>query len=341
MDQHDRELTVIIADDSELRLDKALLANLPDDVWLSRSRLSKLIREGGVSHAGEVITKASHLASAGQAWTVRAPADPVPGPIPEDIPLNIVHEDEEIIVIDKTSGMVVHPARGNRTGTLLNAILHYCGSSLPDSWSRNWPGLVHRLDKDTSGLMVLARTERAMLDLVRQFSERSAGRIYTAVVRGDPASLAARHVDRMDIRQTGKGAFRLESLIGRNPQNRLRHAVLQRGGRVAITNIRTTGLLADGNCAEVECRLETGRTHQIRVHMAHAGHPLVGDQTYGTGSVTLPSGVDGKYQETVRNFSRQALHAGILSLDHPATGKRCEFRSALPEDMKTLLNDLA
>ena len=341
MGQNVRIITVTITDESEKRLDKALLAHLPDDVWLSRSRIGKLIRNGDVSLAGKVIRAPSHAVGIGQEWSVSETDDTPHDPVAEAIAIDIVHEDEDIIVVDKPPGMVVHPAVGNRSGTLVNAVMHHCGSNLPDIWGKNRPGVVHRLDKDTSGLIVLAKSDQAMADLARQFSDHSAGRVYIAVVRGDIARLSVRHVGRIDISETGACAYRLESRLGRDRNCWYRQAVLGRGGRIAITNIRAAGQLAGGSCSVVECRLETGRTHQIRVHMAHVGHPLVGDRVYGSGSYAIPSSIDPAMQDMVRNFPRQALHACKLSLDHPRDGRRLELDAALPGDLAGLIEALS
>jgi len=333
----DPRMTVQIRDGAAGRLDTALAASLPVSMGFSRARISKLIRAGSVAREGVVIKDCATRARAGEVYDLQPPPVRKSTVAPENIPLDIVHEDGDVLIINKTAGMVVHPAPGNRHGTLLNAVLHHCRLAWPATGASEAPGLVHRLDKDTTGLLVVARTERAMMELTAQFADRSAGRVYTAIVRGDIRTLGTRSVRDVTIAVTAGGTFRLAGAIGRDRNNRLRNAVLASGGKRAVTHVESLEPLAAGTCSHVRCHLETGRTHQIRVHLAHLGHPLIGDRIYGAGATTLPQHVSQAMQDAVQAFPRQALHAGQLSFDHPASGKRMTFTAALPNDMIALL----
>ncbi|WP_417071239.1 23S rRNA pseudouridine(1911/1915/1917) synthase RluD [Niveibacterium terrae] len=284
-----------------LRLDQSLAQLFPEH---SRNRLQTWIREGRVSVDEKLVDDPKRKLHGGEKLAVElveAPSDRAEEA--EDIPLTILYEDMDIIVIDKPAGLVVHPGSGNWSGTLLNALLHHCPSSaaLPRA------GIVHRLDKDTSGLLVVAKNEVAQTDLVRQLQARTVKRQYYALARGS-------------LRQ----GMLVDAPIGRHPTQRIKMAV-HSGGREARTQVRVCERFE--RCTLVECSLETGRTHQIRVHMAHLGHPLVGDAVYG-----------GNRGEPV--FHRQALHAWRLGLIHPRTGEAMHWESALPEDFAALLAGL-
>lgn len=309
------------AHDSD-RLDKAL-AELLADTGLSRSRLRALIDQGHVSAGGVTIDDASRRVKAGQEFNVHVPASAPALPVAQDIPLVIIHEDEDLLVIDKPAGMVVHPAAGNHDGTLVNALLHHCGDSLSGIGGVRRPGIVHRLDKDTSGLMVVAKNDRAHQALSAQFADRSLSRTYQAVVWAVPNPRAGE----------------INANIGRHPSDRKRMAVLDRGGKVAITRystIRPLGLAA----ALIECKLLTGRTHQIRVHMTHAGYPLVGDPVYGRIRQGRTRGLSDGARQALEGFSRQALHAAAIEFIHPATGTKVRFETVLPDDFKGLIHAL-
>jgi len=286
-----------------LRLDQVLARICPQH---SRSRLQNWIRDGRVSVSGVVVTETKQKLWGGEHIELSEAADErLFSFAPENIPLNIVHEDESLIVLDKNAGLVVHPGSGNWTGTLLNALLYHCPAleSIPRA------GIVHRLDKDTSGLMVVAKTLAAQTDLVRQLQARTVKRYYQALVRGNL--------------ETGGT---VDEPIGRHPTQRTRMAVLKTG-KPARTHYRIVERFVD--CTLVECALETGRTHQIRVHMTAIGHPLVGDPVYGGGASRVPAGPE---------FHRQALHARRLGLVHPASGKPMLWRSSLPDDMADLID---
>ena len=289
------------------RLDKVIRVRHPD---FSRSRIEGLVKAGFVTVNGVVAEKAGLKVSPADEIVVEIPP-PVPAvPEPEDIALSIVYEDEELIVVDKQAGMVVHPAPGHFTGTLVNALLHHC-PQLSGIGGVARPGIVHRLDQETSGLIVVAKTQAAMDGLVRAFSShRSLTKTYLAVVHGRP------NLD----------AGRIENRIGRHPVDRKRMAIVEKNGKTAITNWRVVDLATGGKAIScVECVIETGRTHQIRVHMASLGCPVIGDKIYGKHALD-------RQLDPVP--MRQMLHAWKLSLYHPVTGLPLAFEAPLPDDMK-------
>jgi 23S rRNA pseudouridine1911/1915/1917 synthase len=295
------------------RLDRALADAVPT---LSRERLKVLINSGAVSDAaGDLSRDPSRKAAAGAVFQVAVP-EPTPAHNePQDIALSIAYEDEHLIVIDKQAGLVVHPAAGNLDGTLVNALLHHCGGSLSGIGGVARPGIVHRIDKDTSGLMVAAKTDRAHEGLARQFHDHSIDRRYKAIVAGIPMPIAGK----------------VDAPLARSATDRKRVAIVQ-GGKRAVTHFRTIQPLH--KAALVECRLETGRTHQVRVHMTSIGHPLLGDPVYGrTKQAHRP------LLETL-NFHRQALHAAHLGFIHPINSKALAFESEMPADMQELFSHL-
>ncbi|MDO7836195.1 RluA family pseudouridine synthase [Sphingobium sp. HBC34] len=297
-----------------LRLDRALADLLPD---LSRERLKALIGEGQVQSPQAPKINASMKVAAGQSYTITLPPPVALDTVAQDIPLDIVHEDADLIVVDKPAGLVVHPAAGNLDGTLVNALLHHCAGQLSGIGGVARPGIVHRIDKDTSGLLVVAKNDRAHEGLARQFKDHSIDRLYAAIVYGVPMP----------------GSGTVDQWIGRSDADRKKMAVHREGrGKHAVTHYRVLERLK--GAAMVECRLETGRTHQVRVHMAHLGHPLIGDPVYGRDRKGFKS-----ILETL-GFKRQALHAKTLGFIHPATEKPLLFQSALPTDMQELLSEL-
>lgn len=297
-----------------LRLDRALADLLPD---LSRERLKTLIAEGRVRSEQPGRINASMKVAEGQTFSITVPAAAPLDAAPQDIPLAIVHEDPDLVVVDKPAGLVVHPAAGNLDGTLVNALLHHCAGQLSGIGGVARPGIVHRIDKDTSGLLVVAKTDKAHEGLARQFKDHSIDRLYAAVVYGYPAPPAGV----------------IDTWIGRSDADRKKMAVHREGrGKHAVTHYRMIDRLR--GAAMVECRLETGRTHQVRVHMAHIGHPLIGDPVYGRERKGFKS-----ILETL-GFKRQALHARTLGFIHPVTGAPLLFQSALPSDMQELLSAL-
>lgn len=292
------------------RLDRALAAALPD---LSRVRVQAMLANGRVTRDGAPIADASARARPGQRIVIDIPPPITAIPQPQDIRLNIVFEDEEMLVIDKAAGMVVHPGAGNPDGTLVNALLFYCGDQLSGIGGVRRPGIVHRLDKDTSGLMVVAKTDRAHSSLSDQLQTRTLKRIYNAVVWGRPMSATGR----------------IEGNIGRSPKDRKRMALVPHGGRPAVTHYRILQPFKVGSL--VECRLETGRTHQIRVHMAHLGHPLIGDPAYGLKRPPKDA------PAVAKSLPRQALHATQVTFLHPLTNVEMCYSSSVPDDMAALI----
>lgn len=306
------EATIAQAQDG-MRLDRALADLLPD---LSRERLKALINDGHVRSTGQPIKIGTTIKVAtGQSFAITLPAPVALEAQAQDIPLNIVHEDADLIVVDKPAGLVVHPAAGNLDGTLVNALLHHCQGQLSGIGGVARPGIVHRIDKDTSGLLVVAKSDKAHDGLARQFKDHSIQRLYAAIVYGHP--------------QPATGT--VDAWLGRSDADRKKMAVHREGrGKHAVTHYRTVERLRDA--AMVECRLETYRTHQVRVHMHHIGHPLIGDPVYGRERKGFKS-----ILETL-GFKRQALHAKSLGFIHPVTDERLMFQSALPADMQELLS---
>jgi 23S rRNA pseudouridine1911/1915/1917 synthase len=317
---------LVPSDQAGQRLDRVLASLLPD---LSRSRLENLIDQGAVTRGGATIKDANHRVKGGESYDIAVPEAVPARPRGQDIPLTVVYEDKDLIVIDKPAGLVVHPAAGNPDGTLVNALIAHCGESLMGIGGELRPGIVHRLDKDTSGLLVAVKTERAMASLAKQFANHTIERAYHAVVWGSP--------------RLGDGV--IEGQIGRNPFDRKRMAVLRGGGKLARTRYRVIerfGPDARPFASLVECRLETGRTHQIRVHLTHLGHPLIGDPSYGRARQAPRPKTPA---ETVAfaaaaDFSRQALHAYVLGFQHPTLHKTMRFESPWPSDFALLVQAL-
>ncbi len=294
------------------RLDRALADAVPT---LSRERLKALIASGAVTGPEGLVRDPAKKALGGMCFSVAVP-DPRPAHNePQDIPLNVVFEDEHLIVVDKPAGLVVHPAAGNLDGTLVNALLHHCEGSLSGIGGVARPGIVHRIDKDTSGLMVAAKTDRAHIGLAAQFKAHSIDRRYKAIAVGT----------------FGTFAGSVDAPLGRSPSNRKKIAIVPHGRR-AVTHWRQLRPLRDA--ALIECRLETGRTHQVRVHMASIGHPLLGDPVYGS--------VRKAHREILEtlHFRRQALHAAHLGFIHPVKSHALAFDSEMPADMQELFNKL-
>jgi len=319
-------LAAVSAEQAGFRLDRFLTGALVD---LSRSRLQGLIEEGAVWRAGATIRDGNTRVKPGEIYEVRVP-EPVPAePRGQDIPLSIVYEDRDLIVIDKPPGLVVHPAAGNPDGTLVNALIAHCGASLGGIGGVARPGIVHRLDKDTSGLLVAAKTDRAMASLAKQFAAHTVQRAYNAVVWGSP--------------RLGDGM--IEGDIGRNPFDRKRMAVVRNAGKAARTRYRVIERFGDAGrplASLLECRLETGRTHQIRVHLTHLGHPLIGDPSYGKARVAPRAKTEAEVTAyaAASGFPRQALHAWLLGFQHPTTHEDIRFESAWPADFSGLVEAL-
>jgi 23S rRNA pseudouridine1911/1915/1917 synthase len=302
------------------RVDKVLAAALPE---LSRARLQTLIAEGRVSGPAGPVADASEKAQAGRYEVAVPPAAPAE-PQPEAIPLKVLFEDADLIVVDKPPGMAVHPAPGSENGTLVNALLHHCGDSLSGIGGVARPGIVHRIDKDTSGVIVVAKTDAAHQGLSALFVAHDIERVYVALTRGAPPA-------RRGI---------IEGAIARSTHDRKKMALVKSGGRHAVTHYlvdETFGPEAKPLAARLACRLETGRTHQIRVHLASKGCPCLGDPLYGSGPPAEPV----RRAIAEAGLKRQALHAAVLGFRHPITGEALRFESPLPDDMAQLQARLA
>jgi 23S rRNA pseudouridine1911/1915/1917 synthase len=297
------------------RLDRALAVSV---ATLSRERLKALISSGQVTCGGQLARDPSAKVKTGSAYVVTIPAPTPAHNIAQNIPLNILFEDDHLLVVDKPAGLVVHPAAGNFDGTLVNALLHHCAGRLSGIGGVARPGIVHRIDKDTSGLLVVAKTDPAHEGLAAQFAKHSMDRRYQAVVSSQPRTLSGT----------------IDAYLARSPQNRKKIAIVDEGrGKRAITHWSQVERLKR-DATLIECRLETGRTHQIRVHMASIGHPLIGDPVYGRARSV--------HRDILRrlDFDRQALHAATLGFLHPVTGEHLNFHSPIPSDMQHLLSEL-
>jgi len=322
------ERLVIEGEDAGSRLDRVLAARIAD---LSRSRLKALVLAGRVTIGGRTILDPGHKVNAGDEVAVEVPAPEPAVPEGEPIPLNIVHEDSDIIIVDKPAGLVVHPGAGNWTGTLVNALIAHCGDSLSGIGGVRRPGIVHRLDKDTSGLLVVAKNDRAHQALTEQFADH-----------GRTGPLQRRYLAFCwGVLRDPKGT--VNKPIDRHPSARDKMAI-RNSGREAITHWQTLERYndADGKpvASLIECSLETGRTHQIRVHLASLGYPLIGDEVYGAGYRTKAAKLTKTAREIVEGLGRQALHAHILGVEHPTSGQFIEFRSPLPADLAGLRHAL-
>ena len=318
-------------DDAGLRLDKLLAARLPS---LSRARLQGLIRSGALRMGAAAVTDPGRKVKAGDRFALRIPEAEPAEPAPEEIALAVVFEDDEVIVIDKPAGLTVHPAPGHPSGTLVNALIAHCGASLSGIGGVKRPGIVHRLDKDTTGLMVVAKTDRAHHALAEQFASHGGdGRLergYRAIAWGVPARV--------------RGA--IDAPLGRSAANRTRMAVVpEAAGRRAVTHYEVLATYPRGAAKPIASllalTLETGRTHQVRVHMAHIGHPLLGDPAYGAGFKASGAKLSEPARQALSDLGRQALHAAVLAFEHPRTRKKLRFEAPLPADMSRLAAALA
>ncbi len=310
---------IVNEETAKSRLDAYLAKILPE---LSRTRIKQLILAGEVTINGQKATQPKLSVKPLMHISVNVPPPEDPTPLPQAIPLDIVYEDDSLIVINKPTGMVVHPAPGAPDGTLVNALIHHCGESLAGIGGVKRPGIVHRLDKDTTGIMVVAKTDRAHKHLSAQFADHGRTgpltRNYVAFVWGH--------------HQGFSGSINVP--LGRDPKNRLKQAV-RKDGRVAITHFKTLARYSgDGwDIAKIQCSLETGRTHQIRVHMAHVGHPVIGDPTYSAGFATKALALPAPLKSIVQGLTRQALHAAHLGFTHPKTKQENSFNAPLPADL--------
>ncbi len=322
-----------VPEEAEGRIDAWLAATLAGD--FSRSRIKALIEEGAVLVNGAAIGEPKRKIHPGDRVEIALPEPRDPEPKAEDIPLDVLYEDDDLIVICKPAGLVVHPGAGNWTGTLVNALIHHCGASLSGIGGVRRPGIVHRLDKETSGVMVAAKNDAAHRHLSDQFADHGRTgpleRAYQAVVWGRPRQLKGT----IDA-PLGRGADRTKRAVKREDADDAREAITH------YEVVERYGETEDGTslASLVECHLETGRTHQIRVHMAHIGHPLIGDPEYGGAFKTKANRLPDDARQVVNAFHRQALHAFLLQFEHPATGETMHFEAPPPEDLELLLEAL-
>jgi 23S rRNA pseudouridine1911/1915/1917 synthase len=333
-------LQVVITEDPPARLDKALARDVPEEAQLSRTRLGKLIAEGAVRRAGEVLSSLKASVTAGDVIeiTVGAPVDV--DLVAEDIPLNIVYEDASLVVINKPTGMVVHPAPGSWTGTLVNALMYHCGDSLSGIGGAKRPGIVHRIDKETTGLLVVAKTDKAHAGLAAQFAAHTVEREYTAICYGVPDAADPRLAGQSIVRFEAGGVLRVTAPIGRHRGDRQKMDIIP-GGRHAVTRARIEESFGvPPTLARVTCWLETGRTHQIRVHLAKIGHGLLGDPTYGGARKLSVKALSETARASAVAFPRQALHAATLGFVHPDTSENMRFAGVVPDDMASLVEAL-
>ncbi len=320
------------------RLDKALARDVPEAAALSRSRLARLIADGAVAVNGAVQTDPRAKVEEGDRIAVTVEAAAEVETAAQEIALDVVWEDADLIVVNKPAGMVVHPAPGSPDGTLVNALLHHCGDSLSGIGGERRPGIVHRIDKETSGLLVAAKSDRAHHGLAAQFEAHTTMRHYLAMVYGCPSAADPRLRGLSGVSFEPGNILKVATHLGRHRTERQKQAVLASGGRHAVTRARVVeGFGAPAQAALIDCWLETGRTHQIRVHMAHAGHGLIGDPTYGGRRKLSPAALPPGAPEAVAAFPRQALHAATLGFVHPVTGEELSFEAPLPDDMTALI----
>jgi 23S rRNA pseudouridine1911/1915/1917 synthase len=290
---------------------------------LSRSRVKTLIEGGMVARDGQTLREPAEPVRAGATYTLDRPAPVSAVPEPQAMQLPILYEDTDLLVIDKPAGLVVHPAPGHADGTLVNALLAHCGDTLPGIGGERRPGIVHRLDRDTSGVMVVAKTEQALAALSAAFAARDLDRAYLALVWGLPTPASGE----------------IEGAIGRDPRDRKRMAMVKSGGKPALTRYRTLGV-AHASVARLECRLATGRTHQIRVHLAARGHPVIGDPVYLRRVPAAARALPESARRAALDFPRQALHAATLGFAHPRTGVPLAFTTPPPADLLDLMTAL-
>ncbi len=314
---------------------------MPEAANLSRTRLGRLIAEGQVTLNGVLVSDPKAKVTEGDIAEITVPDAAESHIGPENIPLDVVFEDENLIVINKPVGMVVHPAPGTPSGTLVNALLHHCGDDLSGVGGQKRPGIVHRIDKETCGLLVVAKSDQAHHGLAAQFEAHSVERYYRAVVYGVPDASDPRLRGIRGVSFEPGNIMRITTQLARHKTDRQKQAVLFDGGRHAVTRARIVERFGTpGVAALIECWLETGRTHQIRVHMAHAGHGLIGDPTYGGRRKLSVKSLTETAVDAARNFPRQALHAAVLGFEHPVTKEKMRFEAEIPQDMADLISVL-
>ncbi|MEM9250591.1 MAG: RluA family pseudouridine synthase, partial [Pseudomonadota bacterium] len=319
----------------------ALARDVPEAAALSRSRLARLIDDGAVSRDGAVLRDARARVAEGDVIDIAVPDAVETDMRPEAIPLDIVYEDADLIVVNKPVGMVVHPAPGTPSGTLVNALLAHCGADLSGVGGARRPGIVHRIDKDTSGLIVAAKSDAAHHGLAAQFEAHSVAREYTALCHGVPERADPRLRGLRGISWEGGATLKITTQLDRHRTERQRQTVVWDRGRHAVTRARVRETFGQpGAAALLACRLETGRTHQIRVHLSYAGHALVGDATYGGRRRASIKALGSEAVEAIDSFPRQALHAALLGFDHPISREYLRFEAPVPSDMASLCANL-
>ncbi|MEM9968060.1 MAG: RluA family pseudouridine synthase [Pseudomonadota bacterium] len=336
-----RPVSFAFADAPPPRLDKALARDVPAAANLSRTRLARLISDGAVRIDGLVIKDSRAKVTAGQLVEIAVASAEESHLTAEKLPLDVVFEDDDVIVVNKAPGMVVHPAPGSPSGTLVNALMAHCGAALSGVGGVKRPGIVHRIDKDTSGLLVVAKTDAAHHGLAGQFEKHTVERMYHALVYGVPDANDPRLHGVKGVSFEPGNILKLTTQLARHKTDRQRQAVLFQGGRHAVTRARCVARFGNpAALALLTCWLETGRTHQIRVHLAHAGHGLIGDPVYGRARKLAKDAFPSDAVTAVRQFPRQALHAAVLGFSHPISGAMMRFEAPRPADFETLLAQL-
>jgi len=334
-------VTFLIQADPPKRLDKALSRDVPEEAELSRSQLTQLLAKGAIKINGVVTTEAKAKVVEGQEVEITVPQATEIEAVAQNIPIQIVYEDDDVVVVNKPAGMVVHPAPGSPDGTLVNALLFHCADSLSGIGGEKRPGIVHRIDKDTSGLLVVAKNDRAHHGLAEQFERHSVERYYRAICFGVPDANDPRVRGVRGVNFEAGNIMKITTHLARHKTDRQRQAVFFEGGRHAVTRVRIVEKYGQPESVTlVECWLETGRTHQIRVHMAHTGHGLIGDPVYGGKRKLSPKSIRPAVIEAIDAFPRQALHAAVLGFEHPSTGELMRFEADIPDDMADLIEQL-
>jgi len=301
----------------------------------------QLMAKGAIAIDGQTLTDTKAKPQAGQTVTINVPDATDVETVAQDIPLDVIYEDDDLIVVNKPAGMVVHPAPGSPRDTLVNALLHHCADSLSGIGGEKRPGIVHRIDKDTSGLLVVAKNDRAHHGLAQQFERHSVERYYRAICFGVPDANDPRVRGVRGVNFEAGNIMKITTHLARHKTDRQRQAVFFEGGRHAVTRVRIVEKYGQPESVTlVECWLETGRTHQIRVHMAHTGHGLIGDPVYGGKRKLSPKSIRPAVIEAINAFPRQALHAAVLGFEHPSTGELMRFEADIPDDMADLIAQL-
>lgn len=312
----------ITEEQDKYRLDKALTDLLID---LTRSKIQDLINKGSVTSDGKILTDCAHKVKIGEVYIIKFDEPQITTLLPKEIPLDIVYEDDDLIVVNKQAGLTTHPGAGNISDTLVNALLAHCGNNLSTCGKEEMrPGIVHRLDKNTSGLMIVAKNDYAHADLAKQIQDKELTREYLTIAYGVPKPLQGT----------------ITANIARNNKDRKKMAIVSIGGKHATTHYEVEEILANGSASLIRCALETGRTHQIRVHLNHIGHPVVGDPEYGNIRSKRKYGLPITAQEYLPIFARQALHSTYIKFTHPVSKKTFEFSCDLPDDMSILISKL-